>query len=93
MTCVSLTFVAMFKRVLKQQAQLLLTENEKYQVQTFVYIRWSMVLICCVGTISPLFVNETLLPFTPFAYSLLGVSYPLIEKSREKARQQLIRNI
>ena len=86
---ISLIFLWMHQHALNLKDALLLSREESFQLQTYIYIRWSLVVVGVLALIAPLLAADKWLPFTGFVYALIGLCYYFIETRREKTWNSL----
>jgi len=80
----SLVFVQMYRYAVKLKEPLLLSDHEIYTSQTLVIMWWGAAAIALLCVLLALILPTRLVPFSGFAFSLLGIWFPLASLKRGK---------
>jgi hypothetical protein len=80
----SLVFVLMYRYAVKLKEPLLLSDYEIYTSQTLVIMWWGAAAIGLLCVLLALILPTRLVPFSGFAFSLLGIWFPLASLKRGK---------
>lgn len=73
----SMVFVQMYRYAVKLKEELLLSDYEVYTSQTLVIMWWGAAAIGLLCVVLALSLPTSLVPFSGFAFSLLGIWFPM----------------
>lgn len=82
--CLSVVFVLMYRYAAQLKIELRLNERELHRTVTFQYLWMGAAVVGALSVILAVTLPRTLVPFSGFAFSLLGVWFPLANARRRK---------
>lgn len=86
--CLSLVFVSMYRYAASEKEALRLTDYELYTTRTFQYMWIGAAIVGLLPVILAVVLPRQYVPYSGFAFALLGLTFPMISSHRFKSRPQ-----
>lgn len=86
--CLSLVFVSMYRYAASEKEALRLTDYELYTTRTFQYMWIGAAIVGLLPVILAVVLPRQYVPYSGFAFALLGLTFPMISSRRFKSRPQ-----